>query len=193
MDQFRSRAVLLSQLFRRPYLPLPLAFVSIKLDFRTILFTFIFQFVMFRDYTNTKSKSVCLMKINICTQLMQERRVERQSIGGVLSEFYLNVKLSVQLLTITWKTSKESIIMVLILNGWKIFQMLVPIFQMFINLTKIFLNKETSTLENFYFFPFCSSILSKRIPWQNSNMPSRWKWLRLFLKTTNWRRERLAM
>ena len=86
---------------------------------------------MFRDYTNTKSKSACLMKINICTQLMQERRVERQSIGGVLSEFYLNVKLSVQLLTITWKNSKESIIMVLILKFWKVFQMLVPIFQMF--------------------------------------------------------------
>ena len=82
---------------------------------------------------------------------MQERRVESRSIGGVLSEFYLNVKLSVQLLMITWKTSKESIIMVLILNGWKIFQMLVPIFQMFINLTKIFLNKETNTVENFYF------------------------------------------
>ena len=90
---------------------------------------------MCRDYTNTKGhtkfKPVCLMKINICTQVMQERRVESQSIGGVLSEFYLNVKLSVQLLTITWKTSKESIIMVLILNGWKIIQMLVPIFQMF--------------------------------------------------------------
>merc|ERR1719362_2198447 len=63
------------------------------------------KFVMFRDYTNTKGntkfKPVCLMKINICTQVMQERRVESQSIGGVLSEFYLNVKLSVQLLTIT--------------------------------------------------------------------------------------------
>ena len=62
---------------------------------------------------------------------MQERRVESQSIGGVLSESYLNVKLSVQLLTITWKTSKASIIIVLILNVWKIIQMLVPIFQMF--------------------------------------------------------------
>jgi hypothetical protein len=41
------------------------------------------------------------MKINICTQVMQERRVESQSIGGVLSELYLNVKLSVQLKTIT--------------------------------------------------------------------------------------------
>ena len=90
---------------------------------------------MFRDYTNTKGntkfKPVCLMKINICTQVMQERRVESQSIGGVLSESYLNVKLSVQLLTITWKTSKASIIIVLILNVWKIIQMLVPIFQMF--------------------------------------------------------------
>ena len=61
---------------------------------------------------------------------MQERRVESRSIGGVFSELYLNVKLSVQLLMITWKTSQESIIMVLILNVWKIFQMLVPIFQM---------------------------------------------------------------
>ena len=86
---------------------------------------------MFRDCTNKKFKSVSLMKINICTQVMQERRVESQSIGGVLSELYLNVKLSVQLKTITWKTSKESIIMVLILKFWKIFQMLVPIFQMF--------------------------------------------------------------
>merc|ERR1712083_1296857 len=59
------------------------------------------KFVMFRDYTNTKFKSVCLMKINICTQVMQERRVESRSIGDVLSELYLNVKLSVQLLTIT--------------------------------------------------------------------------------------------
>ena len=86
---------------------------------------------MFRDCTNKKFKSVSLMKINICTQVMQERRVESQSIGGVLSELYLNVKLSVQLKTITWKTSKESIIMVLILKYWKIFQMLAPIFQMF--------------------------------------------------------------
>jgi hypothetical protein len=76
--------------------------------------------------------------------------------------------------------------MVLILNVWKIFQM-------FTKLTKIFLNKETTALENFYFFPFCSSILSKRIPWQNSNMPGRWKWLRLFFKATNWRRQRLEM
>ena len=86
---------------------------------------------MFRDCTNKKFKSVSLMKINICTQVMQERRVESRSIGGVLSELCLNVKLSVQLKTITWKTSKESIIMVLILKFWKIFQMLVPIFQMF--------------------------------------------------------------
>ena len=41
------------------------------------------------------------MKINICTQVMQERRVERQNIGDVLSELNLNVKLSVQLLTKT--------------------------------------------------------------------------------------------
>ena len=133
MDQFRSREVLLSQLFRSPYLPLSMAFVSIKQDFRTNLFTFILQFVVFRDYTETKFKSVYLMKINICTtqtSVMKERRLERRSIGGVLSEDS-NVKLSVQLLTITWKASKESIIMVLILNGWKIIQMLVPIFQMF--------------------------------------------------------------
>ena len=56
---------------------------------------------MFRDYTNTKFKSVCSMKINICTQVMQERRVESPSIGVVLSELYLNVKLSVQLVTIS--------------------------------------------------------------------------------------------
>ena len=78
---------------------------------------------MFRDYTETKFKSVSLMKINICTQVMQKRRAEGQSFGGVHSELYLNVKLSVQLLTVTWKTSQESIIMVLILNVWKIFQM----------------------------------------------------------------------
>ena len=69
---------------------------------------------------------------------MQKRRVEGRSFGGVHSELYLNVKLSVQLLMITWKTSQESIIMVLILNVWKIFQMLFPIFQMFTKVTKIF-------------------------------------------------------
>jgi hypothetical protein len=56
---------------------------------------------MFRDYTDKKFKSVSLMKINICTQVMQKRRVEGQNFGGVRSELYLNVKLSVQLLTIT--------------------------------------------------------------------------------------------
>ena len=89
---------------------------------------------MFRDCTNKKFKSVSLMKINICTQVMQERRVESRSIGGVLSELYLNVKLSVQLKMITWKTSKESIIMALTLKFWKIFQMLVPVFQMFVRI-----------------------------------------------------------
>ena len=132
---------------------------------------------MFRDFTNTKFKSVCLMKINICTQVMQERRVESRSIGGVLSEFYLNVKLSVQLLTITWKTSKESIIMVLILKGWKIFQMLVSIFQMFIKLTKIFLNKETNTRKLLfpYFCFFYSSLCSEIIPTKSSNLSPWWK------------------
>ena len=79
-----------------------MAFVSIKQDFRTNLFTFILQFVVFRDYTETKFKSVYLMKINICTtqtSVMKERRV-LSGTGGVLSEDS-NVKLSVQLLTIT--------------------------------------------------------------------------------------------
>ena len=123
---------------------------------------------MFRDCTNKKFKSVCLMKINICTQVMQERRVESQSIGGVLSEFYLNVKLSVQLLTITWKTSKESIIMVLILNGWKIIQMLVPIFQ-------IFSFNKLLDFRKILFSFFYSSLCSEIIPKQSSNLSPWWK------------------
>ena len=39
--------------------------------------------------------------------------------------------------------------------------MLVPIFQMFTKLKKIFLNKETITLENFYFFHFAVQFCQK--------------------------------